>query len=46
MMTASIHSTSAAGLCIIFDMLAHPDALLEMQEEISRVRAANSNTWT
>ncbi|KAI1185708.1 cytochrome P450 [Nemania serpens] len=45
MMTASIHSTSGAGLCIIFDMLAHPDALLEIQEEISRVQAANP-IWT
>ncbi|KAI1158423.1 cytochrome P450 [Nemania serpens] len=45
MMTASIHSTSGAGLCILFDMLAHPDALSEIQEEIARVQAANP-TWT
>ena len=44
-MTASIHSTSSAGLAIIFDLLEHPDALVEIQREISRVKSANVS-WT
>ncbi|KAI3316491.1 cytochrome P450 [Xylariaceae sp. AK1471] len=46
MMVASIHSTSGAGLCIVFDMLDYPDALAEIKKEIDRVRATNPGNWT
>ncbi|CAJ2510544.1 Uu.00g095130.m01.CDS01 [Anthostomella pinea] len=44
-MTASIHSTSGAGLAILIDMPEHPRALSEIRDEIARVKAANP-TWT
>jgi cytochrome P450 len=44
-MTASIHSTSGAGLCVILDMMEHPEAVQEIKEEIARVTSANP-TWT
>lgn len=44
-MTASIHSTSGAGLCIIFDMMEHPEAIQEIMEELARVKSANP-TWS
>ncbi|KAI1171802.1 cytochrome P450 [Nemania sp. FL0916] len=45
MMTASIHSTSGAGLCMIFDLIEHPEVLPDIQEEITRVQSANP-VWT
>ncbi|KAI0189877.1 cytochrome P450 [Astrocystis sublimbata] len=45
MMTASIHSTTGAGTSILFDLLAHPDVLEDIREEIVRVRSANP-AWT
>ena len=46
-MTASIHSTSGAGLSILFDMLKHPEALTEIQEEIKQVQSKlPGGRWT
>lgn len=44
-MTASIHSTSAAGLGILFDLIDHPEAIEEIRQEIIRVQAAHP-VWT
>ncbi|KAI1846208.1 hypothetical protein JX266_007733 [Neoarthrinium moseri] len=38
MMTASIHSTTGAGLCILLDMMDHPDVIDEIRDEIQRVQ--------
>lgn len=46
-MTASIHSTSGAGLSIIFDMLDHPELLLDITQEILQVqRTLDRGLWT
>ena len=46
-MTASIHSTSGAGLSILFDMLDHPEVLSEIQAEILQVRSRlPAGIWT
>lgn len=37
-MVASMHGTSSIGYSVLLDLLAHPDALAEIREEISRVR--------
>jgi cytochrome P450 len=44
-MTASIHSTSAAGLAMLFDLLEHPEVIPLITDEIARVRSAHS-TWS
>ena len=43
---ASIHSTSGAALTILLDMLAHPESIEDIRQEIDRVRSANSGAWT
>ncbi|KAI0975800.1 cytochrome P450 [Xylaria arbuscula] len=45
MMTASIHSTSGAGLSMLFDLMETPEVLSDIREEIARVQSANP-TWT
>ncbi|TVY90415.1 Cytochrome P450 monooxygenase [Lachnellula willkommii] len=46
-MTASIHSTSGAGLAIIFDMLEHPDTLSDITQEILEVQSKlPGGIWT
>ena len=42
---ASIHSTSAVALTLLFDMMEHPGTLEEIRQEIATVRNANP-TWT
>jgi len=42
---ASIHSTSAVALTLLFDMMEHPGTLEEIRQEIAKVRNANP-TWT
>lgn len=42
---ASIHSTSAVALTLLFDMMEHPETLEEIRQEIAQVRSANP-TWT
>ncbi|KAK4107310.1 cytochrome P450 [Canariomyces notabilis] len=44
-MTASIHTTSGTALCILFDLIDHPEAVDEIREEIVRVQAAHP-VWT
>jgi cytochrome P450 len=44
-MTASIHSTSGTALCILYDIMNHPEAVDEIREEIVRVQAAHP-VWT
>ncbi|KAB5575413.1 cytochrome P450 [Coniochaeta sp. 2T2.1] len=44
-MVASLHSTSAVGLSVLFDMLDHPEAVEDIRGEIVRVRKANP-MWT
>ncbi|KAK6064319.1 cytochrome P450 [Seiridium cupressi] len=46
-MTASIHSTTGAGLCILFDMMDHPDVIDEIRDEIQRVQGTLAGgIWT
>ncbi|KAM0812676.1 hypothetical protein AB5N19_12667 [Seiridium cardinale] len=46
-MTASIHSTTGAGLCILFDMLDHPDVMDEIRDETQRVQGTLAGgIWT
>lgn len=46
-MTASIHSTSGAGLAVLFDMLDHPDALSDIRREIQEVKTRlPGGVWT
>lgn len=46
-MTASIHSTSGAGLGILFDMLEYPDTLSDMTQEILQVQSKlEGGIWT
>lgn len=46
-MTASIHSTSATGLGILFDMLDHPEILSDITREISQVQSKlEAGVWT
>ncbi|TVY78489.1 Cytochrome P450 monooxygenase ccsG, partial [Lachnellula suecica] len=46
-MTASIHSTSGAGLAIIFDMLGHPDTLSNIIQEIQQIQSQlEGGVWT
>lgn len=46
-MTASIHSTSGAGLAMLFDMLEHPDALSDITDEIMEVQSKlQGGVWT
>lgn len=46
-MTASIHSTSGAGLAILFDMLEHPDTLSDITQEILQIQSKlQGGVWT
>lgn len=48
-MFASIHSTSSIGLSTLFNLLDHPEYLVEIKEEISRAQQKhlrNSPYWT
>lgn len=46
-MTASIHSTSGAGLGILFDMLEHSETLSEITQEIVQVQSKlEGGIWT
>ncbi|KAL9111457.1 MAG: hypothetical protein Q9227_004135 [Pyrenula ochraceoflavens] len=45
-MTASIHSTSGAGLAILFDMMEHPDTQSEIIQEILQTRSRVQGVWT
>lgn len=48
-MFASIHSTSSIGLSMVFNLLDHPEYLVEIKEEISRAQQKhlqNSPFWT
>lgn len=44
--TASIHSTSATALSILFDLMDYPDALGSIRSEMSRVRQGCEKTMT
>lgn len=44
-MTASIHSTTGAGLAMLFDMIEHPDEVAEIRNEIAEVQSRHP-TWT
>jgi len=46
-MTASIHSTSGAGLAILFDMLEHPDTMSDINQEILQIQSQlQRGIWT
>jgi cytochrome P450 len=48
-MFASIHSTSSIGLSTLFNLIDHPEYLIEIKEEILRVQQKhfrNSPFWT
>lgn len=48
-MVASMHGTSSIGYSVLLDLLAHPDALADIKEEISRVKRdelQGSQVWT
>ncbi|KAI1759967.1 cytochrome P450 [Hypoxylon sp. FL1150] len=46
-MTASIHSTSGAGLAILLDMLDYPEALSDIKQEIQGVKSRlPGGVWT
>ncbi|KAI1127403.1 cytochrome P450 [Nemania abortiva] len=42
---ASIHSSSATALATLMDLIAHPESLAEIRDEIARVNAKHG-TWT
>lgn len=44
-MTASIHSTSGAGLAMLFDMLEHPEVLEDIRQEIVQAQRVHQ-VWT
>lgn len=48
-MVASMHGTSSIGYSVLLDLLAHPDALADIKEEISRtkkVELQGEQVWT
>lgn len=48
-MVASMHGTSSIGYSVLLDLLAHPDALVDIKDEINRVKREelqDNQIWT